>query len=130
MVNGQIQSPFKNFTYDNLDASSCELGDYTHNNSEEVRDFTICASSRGKQQIQHNVDVVAVYCRYICPEPEGEFEKEDFVRLWSNATQWPGGVLPVAGDNVTVHGNWTMLMDMDTEVLSHLRIDGDLILSD
>ena len=52
------------------------------------------------------------------------------MRLWSNATQWPGGVLPVAGDNVTVHGNWTMLMDMDTEVLSHLRIDGDLILSD
>lgn len=52
------------------------------------------------------------------------------MRLWSNATQWPGGVVPKAGDNVTVNGNWTVKLNVDPAPLNYLIIDGDLITDD
>lgn len=51
--------------------------------------MTLCMSARGKAKIQHSVNVVAIYCRHVCPEPADEFVKEDFVRLYSNVSQWP-----------------------------------------
>ena len=60
-----------------------------------------------------SINLEAIYCRYLCPAPAGEFVKEDFLRLWSNATQWPEGRMPVAGENVSVNGNWTVLMDVN-----------------
>ena len=54
--------------------------------------------------------------------------KEEFVRLWSNESQWPNERLPMAGENVTIHGNWTMLLDINPEPLQQLVIDGDLVL--
>ena len=94
----------KNVSVDPLDASTCSLGEYTHYNGEENRTMTICMSGKGKTQVQQEVDIDAIYCRYICPAPGAEFEKEDFVRLWSNATQWPEGRLPTANENVTIPG--------------------------
>lgn len=62
--------------------------------------------------------------------PSGTFIKEDFIRDWSNATQWPGGVVPQAGDNVTLNGNWTVVMDIDPNPLGYFIIDGTLIAKD
>jgi hypothetical protein len=44
-----------------------------------------------------------VKCKYICPSTI-EYVKEKFLRVWSNVTQWPGGVLPANGDDVTIPG--------------------------
>jgi hypothetical protein len=68
-----------------------------------------------------------VYCRYLCPAPLGEFVKENFVRYWSNASQWPEGRMPLPGENVTVNGNWTIIMDVDPAVCEFMEIDGDVI---
>jgi hypothetical protein len=57
-----------------------------------------------------------------------EVNKEQFVRRWSNVTQWPGAVLPAAGDNVTVPAEWTILLDVDPPVLGSLILDGNLFL--
>ncbi len=50
------------------------------------------------------------------PTPDPKIDPciaENFYRVWSNVTQWPDGVLPSDGDNVTINCNWTILMDLD-----------------
>ena len=64
----------------------------------------------------------------MCPSPTGEFEKENFVRVWSNVTQWPEGRLPLPGENVSIHGNWTILMDVDPAEMEFFYVDGDVII--
>ena len=66
----------------------------------------------------------------MCPAPVGTFVKEDFIRLWSNATQWPNSRVPQLGDNVTLNGNWTVLLDVDPNPLNYFIIDGTIIADD
>jgi hypothetical protein len=89
----------------------------------------LCASARNRTYFE-TTDVTAVYCKYLCPAPPGEFVKENFVRYWSNVTQWPFGRLPLAGENVTVNGNWTIIMDIDPAVCEFMTIDGEVIIED
>ena len=71
--------------------------------------MTLCATSRGKLAANEKLDVNGIFCRYECPVKETEIiVKEDFVRLWSNQSQWPEQRLPVDGENVTIPGNWTI----------------------
>jgi hypothetical protein len=69
-------------------------------------------------------------CEFVCPLPPGTFILEDFLRYWSNATQWPNGTIPKAGDNVTVKGEWRLVLDMDPNPINNLTIDGNLIADD
>lgn len=113
-----------------LDAATCNNGEYFHNN--EVgsnRMLQICQSSKNRTKFEYT-EVNGVICRYLCPAPAGTFIKEDFIRKWSNATQWPGGFLPQAGDNLTVNGNWTVILDVDPAYLNNLTVDGTLIADD
>ena len=66
----------------------------------------------------------------MCPAPAGTFVKETFLRKWSNATQWPNGKVPQAGDNVTLNGNWTVLLDMDSAPINYFIIDGTIVVDD
>jgi len=50
--------------------------------------------------------------------------------LWSNTTQWPGNAVPQAGANVTLNGNWTVILDVDPNPLNNFTIDGTLIADD
>ena len=43
---------------------------------------------------------------------------------------WPNGVLPQAGDNVTIDKNWTVLLDVDPAPLNYLIVDGNLFADD
>lgn len=52
------------------------------------------------------------------------------MRYWDNATQWPNGVMPQPGDNVTVNGNWTIIMNVDPATCEFMQIDGDVIIED
>lgn len=91
--------------------------------------FTLCQSGKNRSLFEYT-DVTGVVCELVCPLPPGTYVLEDFVRLWSNATQWPGGQVPQAGDNVTVKGEWRLLLDVDPAPLNNLTIDGNLIADD
>jgi len=111
--------------------ASCQNGEYFADNANDtsVRRMTLCQSGKGKEKYEFT-DVNGIICRYLCPAPVGTFIKEDFVRKWSNATQWPNGVVPQAGDNVTLNGNWTVILDEDPAALNNFTIDGTLIADD
>jgi hypothetical protein len=112
-----------------LDASSCTNGAFFHNNTYEGRMLEVCQSGKNRTAYEYT-EVNPIICRYACPVPSGEFVKEDFLRKWSNASQGPNSVVPQAGDNVTVSGNWTVIMDVDPNPLGYLVVDGDLISDD
>lgn len=59
--------------------------------------------------------------------PSGQvFVKEDFMRIWSNKTQWPTGDIPAAGENVIIPGEWNLLVDMDPNPINFFEIQGDV----
>ncbi len=118
-----LSSPTINASLDNL---TCNFGDYTHDNT--ARELTICASSRQKSIPYEYLDVNGIKCRYLCPNPNTNFVKEPFVRVWSNVTQWPNGRLPSDGDNITIPGPWTIIMDMNPAIINFWMIDGDVII--
>lgn len=64
------------------------------------------------------------------PPPPVSAEKEPFIRLWSNATQWPGGTLPEAGGDVKVPFPWNLKLDIEPPVLELLDIRGSLFFDD
>ena len=43
---------------------------------------------------------------------------------WSATTTWSGGVVPVAGDNVTIADGATVTLDVTTPLLSNLIVGG------
>jgi hypothetical protein len=113
-----------------LTPSTCSNGDFYHNNdNSSLRMFTVCQSGRNRAQFEYT-EVNAVVCLYHCPAPAGLFIKENFTRLWSNASQWPNQTVPRAMDNVTINGNWTVLLDIDPAPINYLIIDGTLIADD
>lgn len=76
-------------------------------------------------------DVNAIYCRYLCPAPNpSRYIKEKFVRLWSNATQWPGGYVPKDYEDVLIPGEWTILVDIQPSIIGYWVIRGDVIVPD
>ena len=89
----------------------------------------MCASGLNKTYFE-TVKTTAVYCRYLCPAPVGVFVKEEFVRYWSNLSQWPEGRLHLPGEDVYVHGNWTIIMDIDPAECGLMSIDGDVVIED
>lgn len=127
MVSGKLQLPLITPGTAIPDMTTCGSGDYFHDDVN--RYLYVCVSGRNKP-INTYIDVNGIKCRYLCPQPEGEFTKENFTRRWSNATQWPNGVLPQAGDNVTVNGNWTLILDVNPPKLNNLTINGDVFVDD
>lgn len=115
-------------TNSTLDVNTCQNGDYNHDNDVQKM-LAVCISGKNRTQYEY-VEVNGIKCLYFCPLPAGTFIKENFTRMWSNATQWPNGVVPQAGDNVTVNGNWTVILDVDPNPLNNLTIDGTLIADD
>eukprot|EP00854_Cymbomonas_tetramitiformis_P005761 gene5761-6952_t len=62
-----------------------------------------------------------------CPAPPViTVEKETFTRKWSNASQWPGGIVPAAGEKVTIEPAWRMWLDVQPASLAELAIQGEL----
>lgn len=127
LIVGQVlQLPYITEQASMLNTSICNVGDYYQDSTNHY--IYVCISGRQKP-ITTYVNLNGIFCLYLCPQAPGEFTKEPFVRLWSNATQWPNGVMPVSGDNVTVNGNWTVLMDVDPAPILYLIIDGDVIVN-
>lgn len=52
--------------------------------------------------------------------------KEPFQRLWSNASQWIDNAVPADGEDVLVPETWDLLLDVSTNSLGVLTIQGQL----
>ncbi|XP_060603397.1 fibrocystin-L-like isoform X3 [Ruditapes philippinarum] len=53
-----------------------------------------------------------------------------YIDVWSSLFTWGGGPLPQAGESVIVSAGMTLLLDMDTPVLSFLFIQGGQLIFD
>ena len=62
--------------------------------------------------------------------PLSVVKRESFVRKWSDPINWPNNKVPVEGDDVEIKSAWQMLLDMSTENLKSLTINGLLFLDD
>jgi hypothetical protein len=47
-------------------------------------------------------------------------------RDWSDATNWPNNIIPVDGDSVTIPAEWKMRIDISTNILNLLEVNGIL----
>ena len=74
---------------------------------------------------EQDLVIDSVTCLVNCPTVETA-EKDGIIRVWSNTTQWPDGVLPQDGDDVEIPAEWTLVLDVDTASLGTLTIYGDL----
>jgi len=63
-------------------------------------------------------------------DPRDAVKEDGPCRYWSEVTQWIllgfDGV-PEDGQNVTIPYEWCMILDVDTNILDMLTIDGDLL---
>lgn len=119
-----LQLPFLSNGNAIVDPATCSNGDYFQDDAN--RYLYVCVSGRNKA-MREWIDVNGIRCRDFCPvEPEDE-NREDFFRLWSNATMWPNGVLPAEGENVTVPFEWKVYMDIDPPQFYYLEVNGLLI---
>lgn len=119
----------KTASADLLNSDTCGNGDYYHNNADDQRVLELCASGKNRSTFEY-VDVNAVYCRFLCPAPPGRCTKEKTLRYWNNATQWPNGVMPSDGDNITIPCEWTVMMDISPARIYYFEISGDIIIPD
>ena len=73
------------------------------------------------------LDIDSVKCRLTCPKDVTTAVTEDLIRNWSNASMWPGAVVPPVNSAVLIPKEWRVLLDIDPPNLASLIIDGELI---
>jgi hypothetical protein len=97
MVGGAalVKANFVPKTKTYLDPSTCLNGDYYHDNSDNtsLRMLNLCQSGKNKTLFEYT-EINGIVCDLSCPAPPGTYVLENFLRYWSNATQWPGGKVP------------------------------------
>jgi hypothetical protein len=102
IIGGLLKLPYVTQQSSILNTSICNAGDYYQDPTNHY--LYVCVSGRNKP-VSTYINLNGIFCLYLCPQAPGTFTKENFVRVWSNATQWPNGVMPNPGDNITVNGN-------------------------
>lgn len=133
---------------DPLDPTVCLAGDFYQSHPGTYVD--VCVTNRmpsgSTASSGTKIVVNGIRCRNFCPKPIpipdnndtnnggggniDNFVKEDFMRVWSNTTQWPRGELPTAGENVTIPGEWNLLVDMDPAAINYFEIRGDVYIDE
>ena len=107
----------------NISLNGLTLGTSHHNNISKYLFLGIAGNINGSLILDR------VICRKTCPGSPWVKEKDPGIKKWSDPTVWDNKVIPKDGDEVTIKGNWRMLLDVDqTPKLKKLIIDGDLII--
>lgn len=98
----------------------------TWNNNSGVLNLQLSGSSNCS-----GLQIIPILCLNDCPDPNRECNVNSNQLYWSDATLWPGGVLPKQGDNVVIPCPWNMIIDVNnTPILNSLTIDGILKFSE
>lgn len=82
---GKLQTPLLTPKDSMPSYATCKFGDYYLDVNH--RFLFVCVSGKDKA-IYDSLNLNGITCRNLCPKAGG-FIKENFVRLWSNVTQWP-----------------------------------------
>ena len=101
--------------------------------SKEEQLLTWIMSPKGIKQFgkDNHIDFTGHRCWGPCTEDIDEKPTEDKVRLWSDPSNWPGGRLPAAEEDVHVLSGWNMTMDLpETPIYRLVRINGILNFKD
>ena len=117
----KVQMPYITAGVAQINPNTCANGDYYHDKLE--RHLYVCVSGKNKA-IREWIDIVGVRCKDYCPTTPDANARETFTRLWSNASQWPSGVLPAAGSNVTIPYEWNVILDVSPPQLAYVNING------
>lgn len=124
VILGVVQTPKIYHRTAPLNVNNCSMGDFYHDPL--LQYVYLCVAGRGN--VANNEFLVTnLPCHRTCANFRNDTTKEPFVRAWSNATQWPGGVVPSANSSAYVPSNWTLIVDVDTSALSNLTVDGDML---
>ena len=103
--------------WDMSNIDSREHGDWYMD--EENKIFNMVFNGKGDSG---TVDLTSYRCLDNCPIPVLAVEKEDIIRLWSNASMWPDGVVPQDGDSAIIKPEWRVLLDEDTNSLLEIIV--------
>lgn len=120
LLEGVIQQPLITASRTPLNAATCVFGDYYHDKF--TRNIFVCISD--KSRTVNELQLTTTSCKFLCDDNSTNPNKEYVIRTWSNATQWPGQVVPAAGDNVTIPSAWTVKLDVNPPALNSLIIEG------
>jgi len=113
-----------NETTSNLDpvTDNFTLGDYVLENTSHLLSLGINGKQNG------TLDVDAIRCRLYCPViNDNNATAENVIRLWSNASMWPNGTLPIENSIVKIPQEWKVKLDINPPNLQSLIIDGELM---
>lgn len=105
----------------NAVAKNYSTGDYILNNNTYLLNLGLNGVQNG------TIDVDAIICQLYCPTANVSNYTENYTRLWSNASMWPNGTLPKAGDVVVIPPSWIVKLDVDPPNLARLLVQGSLI---
>lgn len=120
VLNDVIQTPLVAASTAALDAATCNFGDYYHDAT--AKHIFVCVSD--KLRTVNEFKIGALNCLHFCDT--ANLDREDFVRNWSNTTNWQGGVVPASGADVVIPATWTVKLDIDPPALNSLIIRGNL----
>lgn len=93
------------------------------------RYFALCQSGKNRAPFEFT-EVNPVICEFDCPVAGGYAQWDGLTRKWSNASNWPGQVLPAAGADVNIPATWHMIIDISPNAIGYLTIDGLLYADD
>jgi hypothetical protein len=80
-------------------------------------------SGRNKK-LREWIDITGVRCNNTCPKSDPFTTRENFIRKWSNTTQWPNATLPKAGANVIIPYEWNIILDLSPPALNYVLVNG------
>jgi len=75
------------------------------------------------------LSVTAIQCKNndCGSQPPTNNVQENFIRKWSDPTNWPNNKIPNDGDDVEIKSGWQMVLDVSTKNLNQLTINGYLV---
>jgi len=119
---GNDTLPSQDITYANY-----ETGQNIHYNETDKRQFHMVFTGKNVTTENRLIKLTGHRCNGSCLEEIEEVQTENRTRYWSQASDWPDGVVPGNGSDVTILSGWNMVFDMEESPLYQvIQINGIL----
>ena len=114
-----------NNTMNTKNAADYQTGDNVIYNDTARREIHVVIN--GKNKTKSSIVFNGLRCVYSCLPGKPSIPIETDERLWSNASSWTSGKVPVANESVEIEGGWNMIFDIEeSPIINTLEINGRL----